>query len=138
MKRNAMMGAALGIGIAIGFASSQFIQAQPSPYATKQIFRGDLTNLPGQEVFVSASDWGPGFRLPWHMHPNGHEFAYIVEGEMTFEVDGVGTKVVKAGELIHTPPNVAHFGRNASDKLSKTVVFRVKEKGQPIMVEVKK
>jgi quercetin dioxygenase-like cupin family protein len=138
MKRNAIIGATLGIGIAIGFASSQLIQAQPSGYSTKQVYRGDLANLPVQEVIISASDWSPGFRLPWHVHPEGHEFAYIVEGEMTFEVDGVGTKVVKAGEAIHTPPNVAHFGRNASDKLSKTVVFRVKEKGQPIMVEVKK
>ena len=138
MRPYAMIGAALGIGIVIGFASSQLIEAQPSPYSTRQVFRGDLTNLPGQEVVVTASDWSPGFRLPWHVHPEGHEFAYIAEGEMTFEIDGMGTKVVKAGELIHTPPNVAHFGRNASDKLAKTVVFRVKEKSQPIVIEVKK
>ena len=87
---------------------------------------------------IFASDWPPGFKLPWHMHPEGHEFVYVVEGEQTFEVDGVGTKVVKAGEVIHTPPNVAHFGRNATDKLSKTVVIRIKDKSQPITVEVKK
>jgi hypothetical protein len=40
--------------------------------------------------------------------------------------------------VIHTPPNVAHFDRNATDKLSKTVVVRIKEKGHPIMVEVKR
>ena len=35
-------------------------------------------------------------------------------GEQTFEIDGVGTKVVKAGEAIYTPPNTPHFGRNAT------------------------
>jgi len=60
----------------------------------------------------------------------------VVEGEQTFEVEGLGTKVVKAGEVIYTPPNVAHFGRNATDKISKTVVFRIKPKDQPITVNV--
>ena len=79
----------------------------------------------------------PGLGSPWHVHPEGHELVYVVEGEQTFEIDGVGTKVVKAGEVIHTPPNVAHYGRNATEKLSKTVVIRIKDKSQPIMVETK-
>ena len=83
-----------------------------------------------------SSDWHPGFRLPLHKHPDGHEFTFVVEGEQTFEVAGMGTKVVKAGEVIYTPPNVAHFGRNATDKISKTVVFRIKPKDQPITVNV--
>jgi quercetin dioxygenase-like cupin family protein len=58
----------------------------------------------------------------------------VVEGEQTFEVEGFGTKVVKAGEVIYTPPNVAHFGRNAT--VSKTGVFRIKPKDQPITVNV--
>ena len=60
----------------------------------------------------------------------------MVEGEQTFEVEGLGIKIVKAGEVICTPPNVAHFGRNATDKISKTVVFRIKPKDQPITVNV--
>lgn len=72
------------------------------------------------------------------MHPDGHELVYVVEGEQTFQVDGVGTKVVKAGEVIHTPPNTAHFGTNATDKLSKTVVIRIKDKDKPVMVEMKR
>jgi quercetin dioxygenase-like cupin family protein len=138
MKRSIVLGVTLATGLAMGFGSSQYIQAQPSGYSTKQVYRGDLANLPGQEVIIYASDWPSGFRLPWHVHPEGHELVYVVEGEQTFAVDGVGTKVVKAGEVIHTPPNVAHFGRNATDKLSKTVVIRIKEKSQPVMVEVKK
>lgn len=57
--------------------------------------------------------------------------------KQTFEVEG-GTKVVKAGEMIHMPPNTAHYGRNATDKNWKSLVIRIKDKEKPIMVEVKR
>ena len=97
----------------------------------------DLQNLRGQEAIFYASDWPSGFRLPWHVHQEGHEFVYVIEGEQTFEIEGVGTKVVKAGEMIYTPPNTPHYGRNATDKFSKTLVVRIKAKDQPVMTEVK-
>jgi quercetin dioxygenase-like cupin family protein len=125
-------------GILIGAGSSEIIRAQVSAFATRQVFQTDLNNLPGQEVLLFASTWQPGFRLPLHMHPGGHEITYVVEGEQTFEIDGVGTKIVKAGEAIYTPPNTPHFGRNATDRESKTIVVRIKAKDQPVAVEVKR
>jgi quercetin dioxygenase-like cupin family protein len=125
-------------GILIGAGSSELIHAQMPALATKQIFQTDLNNIPGQEVLLFASTWQPGYRLPLHMHPEGHEFTYVVEGEQTFEIDGVGTKIVKAGEVIYTPPNTPHFGRNATDRESKTIVIRIKARGQPVSVEVKR
>jgi len=125
-------------GILVGSVSGELIRAQEPQYVTKQILQTDLNNLPGQEALIFTSTWQPGFRLPLHMHPNGHEFTFVIEGEQTFEVDGVGTKVVKAGEVLYTPPNTPHFGRNATDKISKTLVVRIKDKDKPIMVEVKR
>jgi quercetin dioxygenase-like cupin family protein len=125
-------------GILIGVGASELIHAQVSPLATRQVFQSDLNNIPGQEVLVYASTWQPGYRLPLHMHPEGHEITYVVEGEQTFEIDGVGTKIVKAGEVVYTPPNTAHFGRNATDKESRTIVIRIKAKGQPVATEVKR
>ena len=125
-------------GILIGAGSSEIIHAQAPTYATRQIFQTDLNNLPGQEVLLFASTWQPGFALPLHMHPEGHEITYVVEGEQTFEIDGVGTRIVKAGEAIYTPPNTPHFGRNATDKESRTVVVRIKAKDQPVTTVVKR
>ena len=125
-------------GILVGAGSSEIIHAQAPALAVKQIFQTDLNNLPGQELILYASTWQPGFRLPLHMHPEGHELTYVVEGEQTFEIDGVGTKVVKAGEAIYTPPNTPHFGRNSTDGVSKTIVIRIKAKDQPVAVEVKR
>ena len=125
-------------GVLIGAGSSEIIHAQAPALATKQVFQTDLKNMPGQEVLLFASTWQPGFRLPLHMHPEGHEIAYVVEGEQTFEIDGVGTQIVKAGEAIYTPPNTPHFGRNATDRESRTIVVRIKAKDQPVAIEVKR
>jgi len=138
MKRAIAFGAFFLAGVAVGAMSIPFVHAQAPPYVTDQILQADLNNLAGQEILVFTSTWQPGFRLPLHVHPNGHEITYVIEGEQTFEIDGVGTKVVRAGEAIYTPPNTAHFGRNATDRPSKTVVIRVKDKDKPIMVEVKR
>ena len=125
-------------GILIGAGSSELIHAQAPSLASKLVFQTDLNNIPGQELLLYASTWQPGYRLPLHMHPEGHELTYVIEGEQTFEIDGVGTKIVKAGEAIYTPPNTPHFGRNATDKESKTIVIRIKAKDQPVAVAVKR
>ena len=138
MKKTIALAGLFAMGAVAGSVLTELVHAQASRYETKQVMATDLNNLPGQEMLVFASTWQPGFRLPLHMHPNGHEITYVVEGEQTFEIDGVGTKVVKAGEAIYTPPNTPHFGRNATDKPSKTVVIRVKDKDKPITVEVKR
>jgi len=110
--------------------------AQPVGFPTRQILRTDLQGVSGQEVMLFTTDWAPGQRLPWHIHPDGHEFAYLIEGELTFEIEGVGERVVRAGEVNHVLPYVAHYGRNASNKLAKTLVIRIKDKSKPVMTEV--
>ena len=138
MKTRAVAAILFASGILVGVGCSEIIHAQAPALATTKVMQTDLNNLPGQEVMLFSSTWQPGYRLPLHMHPNGHEITYVVEGEQTFEIDGVGTRIVKAGEAIYTPPNTAHFGRNATDKESKTIVIRIKAKDQPVAVDVKR
>ena len=138
MNRVIALGGVFALGTMVGGLSTEFVHAQAPQYETKQVLQTDLNNLPGQEIIVFESTWQPGFRLPLHMHPNGHEITYVISGEQTFEIEGIGTKVVKAGEAIYTPPNTPHFGRNATDKVSRTVVIRIKDKDKPVMVEIKK
>jgi len=123
-------------GALFGVLGSQALSAQSDTGlpSTKMILRTDLQNIPGQEVLVFLSDWEPGNTLQLHLHPEGHEFVVVIDGEQTFQIEGVGQKTVKAGEVLYTPPNIPHFGRNATDRTSKTVVFRIKDKQQPISV----
>ena len=137
MKRLIVSAGLLVGGIIIGLGLPESIGAQVPGYVTKQVFKTDLVNLPGQEAIIYESEWPSGFRLPLHQHEEGHEFVYVIDGEQTFEIDGVGTKIVKAGEVVYTPTNTKHFGRNATDELSKTLVIRIKSKDKPVMTEVK-
>jgi len=138
MKPAITWGAIFAAGVLAGVVSGEFVHAQESQYTTKQVLKTHLNNLPDQELLIFESTWQPGFRLPLHIHPNGHEVTYVVEGEQTFYIEGVGTRVVKAGEAIYTPPNTPHFGSNLTDKPSKTVVIRVKDIDKPIMIEIKR
>ena len=137
MKRTIAWVAVFAAGVLAGALSGKIVHAQGSQYVTEQVTKVSLNNLPGQEMLVFKSTWKPGFRLPLHIHPNGHEITYVIEGEQTFYIEGVGTKVVKAGEAIYTPPNTPHYGSNLTDKPSKTVVIRLKDIDKPIMVEIK-
>ena len=137
MKTKTLAAALFAGGLLIGVGASEIIHAQGAGLASKLVFQSDLNNIPGQEVLVFSSTWQPGYRLPLHMHPEGHEITYVVEGEQTFEIDGVGTKIVKAGEVVYTPPDTAHFGRNATNGISKTLVIRIKDKDKPVLTEVK-
>jgi hypothetical protein len=46
-KRNLMLAALFAGGVLAGLASSEVIHAQVSGYATKQVLKVDLPNLPG-------------------------------------------------------------------------------------------
>jgi Cupin domain len=54
----------------------------------------------------------PGQALPWHVHPDGHELVYVLEGALTVEDQNHKITVTKAGEVNHVAPNVGHTARN--------------------------
>jgi len=140
MKRYAIYVGVFVTGAILGIVGSQGILAQPADggYSTKLLLRTDLQDSLDQEVLIFSSDWPPGSKLPLHIHPDGHEFVYVIEGEQTFHLPGGELKTVRGGEVLYTPPNTAHFGENASQKASKVIVFRIKPKSQPTTAEVKK
>jgi quercetin dioxygenase-like cupin family protein len=74
--------------------------------------------------------------LPWHIHPDAHEIAYVLEGDFTFQRAGAAPQQMKAGEADYVAPNVVHRGMNKSDKPVKLFVVRVKPKDKPLVQEV--
>ncbi len=130
--------AVFAIGLAVGSLGTRAVYAQQLAPTPVQILRSDLQGVPGQEIVITTTDWSPGQRLPLHFHPGGHEFAYVIEGALTFEVEGQGTRTVKAGEINHVVPGVPHFGRNDTSAMARTLVVRIKDKDEPITLDVKK
>jgi quercetin dioxygenase-like cupin family protein len=74
--------------------------------------------------------------LPWHIHPDADEIAYIIEGTFTFQRAGEQPKVLHAGEADYVEPNVVHRGMNLSDAPVKLFVVRIKPKDKPLVTEV--
>jgi len=74
--------------------------------------------------------------VPWHIHPDAHEFNYELDGVLTLQIEGKDSRSLKQGEAVYVPPNVVHRGINLSrTQPAKIVVVRVKPKTKPLTVE---
>lgn len=128
---------ALGVGIGFGPGGSATAQAQQKP-TIQSLLRSDLQGMPGQETILEVLTIPPGGATPRHIHPDGHEIVYVLEGATTAEIDGRETRNYGVGEVVHVPPNVPHVGRNASTtEPLKVLIVRIKDKSKPVMVPVK-
>jgi quercetin dioxygenase-like cupin family protein len=64
----------------------------------------------------------PGGGPPLHIHANEDEFFLVVEGEVTFAIDG---KVIRrrAGSSAFVPRGVPHCFKNCSDEQAKLLIM---------------
>jgi quercetin dioxygenase-like cupin family protein len=102
----------------------------------EQVLVKDLAGEPGKEVNIQLYTFPPGASVPWHIHPDTHEFGYQLSGEFTLLINGEPSRVLKAGDAFYVPPNLIHRGLNASREAAKFMVVRVRPKGKPALVEV--
>ena len=109
---------------------------EQSAVTAEQLIAAALAGEEGKEVNAQAYTFPPGTVLPWHIHPDAHEIAYILEGTLTFQRQGEEPREIKAGEADYLPPNVVHRGMNEGDKPVKLFVVRIKPKDEPLVVEV--
>jgi quercetin dioxygenase-like cupin family protein len=103
---------------------------------SQQLIDEHLAREPGKKVNAQTYSFPPGAVLPWHIHPDADEIAYVVEGDFTFQLEGEPLKELKAGEAFYLRPNVVHRGMNKTDKPVKLFVVRIKPKNAPLVVEV--
>ncbi len=127
-----LLGAFLGGGLAVA--------REPDGYTSKveaqDLFLKEFAGDPTKEVRSQLYTFAPGAVLPWHIHPDAHEIAYVIEGTFTFERAGEAPKVMSAGDADYVAPNVVHRGMNLSNAPVKLFVVRVKPKDAPLVQEV--
>jgi quercetin dioxygenase-like cupin family protein len=107
-----------------------------SAVAYEQLLAEPFAGEEGKEVVAQTYIFPPGAVLPWHIHPDAHEIAYIIEGTLTFERAGEAPREIKAGEAGYLVPNVVHRGMNKTDKPVKLLAVRIKPKNKPLVQEV--
>jgi quercetin dioxygenase-like cupin family protein len=114
------------------------LHAQQAPTPPRTLLQADLQGLAGQEVIIQLVDIPPGAATPKHIHPDGHEIAFVLEGDTFVEIEGQARKSLKSGELVHIAPNIPHLGGNPSSTAAlKLLVVRIKDKSKPIMVPIR-
>lgn len=106
-------------------------EAKVTPLSTK-----DLPDLPGKEGLTLLVEYPPGSTDPIHRH-NANAFVYVIEGSIVMQVRGGKEVTLTAGQTFYEGPDDVHVvGRNASQtKWAKFVVFMVKDKGAPVVVQ---
>jgi quercetin dioxygenase-like cupin family protein len=115
--------------------------AKSGPKLT-QILRSDLKGQSEkvQETVVNILEMGPGARAPWHMHPGAQELLFVFEGDITLEIEGQGSTVLKAGSIGLIPAEIPHLARNESaNMVAKALVTHSRaEKDTPLTMLVKR
>jgi quercetin dioxygenase-like cupin family protein len=93
-----------------------------------------------QETVVNLLEMAPGVGAPWHMHPGAQEIIFVLDGDLAVEVEGQGTKAVKAGEIILIPAEIPHLARNDSaDAMARALVTHSRaDKDKPFLVVLKR
>jgi quercetin dioxygenase-like cupin family protein len=85
----------------------------------------------GERETVSALvELPPSTDAAKHTHP-GPETGYIVEGEITLNVDGQPPKLLKVGDSYYVPAGTPHSGRSGASGVKFIGVYIV-EKGKPL------
>jgi quercetin dioxygenase-like cupin family protein len=96
----------------------------------KIVLQQDL-KMPGYETVVAEVTLAVGGREGRHTHP-GTLIGYLLQGELTLEVEGQPTRVFKAGEAALIPAGVVHEGRNTGSVPTKVIATFIVEKGKPL------
>jgi quercetin dioxygenase-like cupin family protein len=135
MKRTLLLGAALTLAFGAGLATQSMVGAQQQPIAAKTVMQEPLVGGTYEEMLMQEVTFQPHAGVPWHIHPDGHEIAYVLEGAIKLQVDGQPDRVVKAGEGLHANSNVVHRGE-AEESGAKLLIVRLKPKDKPVMQTV--
>jgi len=88
--------------------------------------------MPDQETLVDTFEYAASGGTNWHIHPDGHEISYVLEGIWISEADGREVKTLKAGDSVYVPPNTPHRSYSDTSGPSRILVVRIKPKGMPV------
>ncbi len=135
-----MRAAIICIGLAACIAGGSLVLARETgdhtEVSTEMLIEQALAGEDGKEIVAQTYVFPPGVVLPWHIHPDAHEIAYVLEGDFTFEREGQPPRAMTAGEADYLQPNVVHRGLNRSDAPVRLFVVRIKPKDKPLVEEV--
>jgi quercetin dioxygenase-like cupin family protein len=109
--------------------------AQAPGFKRTEVQKGDLS-APGREAVQAVAEFQPNAESGKHTHP-GEEIAYVLEGSLNVEIDGMGAKTFKAGQGFIVPAGRPHNAKNIGNGVAKVLGTYIVEKGKPLATPVK-
>ena len=85
----------------------------------------------GYETVLVEAEIEAGVAVGRHTHP-GIESAYVLEGGFELPIQGMETRMLKAGDAFQVPPNTPHAGGKAGTTKTRVLITYVVEKGKPL------
>jgi quercetin dioxygenase-like cupin family protein len=123
MKKRTVLIAAVACVAAVAIAQ------QVVPIKRTMLQKQELTA--DREVVMAQADIAAGGLAARHTHP-GVEAGYVLEGQMTLEVEGEAARQLKAGDSFSIPYGRPHAATVTADGPAKIVSTYVVEKGKPL------
>jgi quercetin dioxygenase-like cupin family protein len=90
----------------------------------------------GHEAVMTRGEFNAAAGTPKHTHP-GEEVAYVLEGQVTVEVEGKPPVLLKAGDVFFVPAGTVHAAKNTGTTPAKVLSTYIVEKGKPLATVVK-
>jgi quercetin dioxygenase-like cupin family protein len=132
MKRTLLLGAAVALAFGAGLATQSMVGAQqPAATSVDVVKEEPLVGGNSEHMIMQLVTLAPNAPTPWHIHPDGHEISYVLEGSVKVEIDKQGAKTYKAGEGFHINSNVVHRGIGGEGNGGKLLIVRLKPKDKP-------
>jgi quercetin dioxygenase-like cupin family protein len=122
---------AIAVLIAAGALAPDAARSQQPGVARTDLLRHDL-GVPGREVVQVRVDLAPGAAFPPHSHP-GEEIAYVIEGVLEYNLQGMPPTTLKAGEVLFIPAGTIHAARNVGSGNAAELATYIVEKGEPLV-----
>jgi quercetin dioxygenase-like cupin family protein len=121
-------------GVTLGIGVERSVLARQDGVKRTILIRADDPAGPGYEAVMGIAEIAPGAGTGKHRH-YGVELAYVLEGTIVVERDGLPNVTGKAGESLK---NVGvHDARNAGSAPARVLAVYLVEKGKPLAEPVK-
>jgi len=129
--------AAIVAGIAfISIGATFALHAQDKPQVKRNIVLKEAMSIPDREAVMALVQLPPGASEGRHTHP-ADVYVFVLEGEITQEIEGKPTVTLKAGDVFHVSPGQVHQATNNGSVTAKLAAVFVAEKGKPLTTPVK-
>jgi quercetin dioxygenase-like cupin family protein len=123
--------AMLVLGLVVGAAATQLVQAQQSGIRRTLLQQQELTDIPGHVALIGTVEIPAGGSAGRHAHP-GTEIGYVLEGSGTLLIDGQPPRAIRPGDSWIIPAGTPHYGRAGEVGPVKVLGVFVVEKGKPL------